>query len=117
MKKIYFNENIEKINYFLFDNTLKEKLNLNNELTDYLDEKFILKFIARKVSYLKYEKFSNNNFVIRNKKLESLKDFVKNEIESEKVITFEKLKEKIFQKTKINLENNFLEKIILKNLA
>lgn len=115
--KIYFNENIEKINYFLFDNTLKEKLNLNNELTDYLDEKFILKFIARKVSYLKYEKFSNNNFVIRNKKLESLKDFVKNEIESEKVITFEKLKEKIFQKTKINLENNFLEKIILKNLA
>ena len=82
-----------------------------------LDEKFILKFIARKVSYLKYEKFSNNNFVIRNKKLESLKDFVKNEIESEKVITFEKLKEKIFQKTKINLENNFLEKIILKNLA
>lgn len=115
--KMYFNENIEKINYFLFDNTLKEKLNLNNELTDYLDEKFILKFITRKVSYLKYEKFSNNDFVIRNKKLESLKDFVKNEIESEKVITFEKLKEKIFQKTKINLENNFLEKIILKNLA
>lgn len=115
--KMYFNENIEKINYFLFDNTLKEKLNLNNELTDYLDEKFILKFITRKVSYLKYEKFSNNYFVIRNKKLESLKDFVKNEIESEKVITFEKLKEKIFQKTKINLENNFLEKIILKNLA
>lgn len=114
--KMYFNENIEKINYFLFDNTLKEKLNLNNELTDYLDEKFILKFITRKVSYLKYEKFSNNYFVIRNKKLESLKDFVKNEIESEKVITFEKLKEKIFQKTKINLENNFLEKIILKNL-
>ena len=114
--KMYFNENIEKINYFLFDNTLKEKLNLNNELTDYLDEKFILKFITRKVSYLKYEKFSNNYFVIRNKKLESLKDFVKNEIESEKVITFEKLKEKIFQKTKMNLENNFLEKIILKNL-
>ena len=114
--KMYFNENIEKINYFLFDNTLKEKLNLNNELTDYLDEKFILKFITRKVSYLKYEKFSNNDFVIRNKKLESLKDFVKNEIESEKVITFEKLKEKIFQKTKMNLENNFLEKIILKNL-
>lgn len=115
--KMYFNENIEKINYFLFDNTLKEKLNLNNELTDYLDEKFILKFITRKVSYLKYEKFSNNYFVIRNKKLESLKDFVKNEIESEKIITFEKLKEKIFQKTNINLENNFLEKIILKNLA
>lgn len=104
---------IKKTKYLLFDIFKKET---NSKLFDgFIDEEFIVKFICRKISSLKYEKFAGK-YIFRNKNEDNMKIVFRNIIDKYLAISTKDIEnefDKLLNANKLNItprsiENNYV---------